>query len=71
MKEANYPVEHNHRFLRDFLVLGMNSYRVGNALTFNAAREMVKSKESAEKQLQLMNTEVHSINAPKGYQTPS
>ena len=74
-KEANYPVEHNDRFLRDFLVLGMNSdrvrkdcFKVGNALTFNAAREMAKSEESAEKQLQLMNTEVHSINAPKGYQ---
>ena len=24
LKEANYPVEHNERFLRDFLVLGMN-----------------------------------------------
>ena len=38
---------------------------VGNPLTFNAACEMAKS---AEKQLQLMNTEVHSINAPKEYQ---
>ncbi|PFX29628.1 Fibrinogen C domain-containing protein 1-A [Stylophora pistillata] len=43
-------------------------FKVGNALTFNAAREMAKSEESAEKQLQLINTEVHSINAPKGYQ---
>ena len=75
VKEANHPVEHNDRFLRDFLVLGMNSdrvrkdfFRVGNALTFNAAREMAKSEESAEKQFQLMNTEVHSIDAPKGYQ---
>ena len=25
LKEANYPVEHNDRFCRDFLVLGMNS----------------------------------------------
>ena len=25
VKEANYPVEHNDRFLRDFLVLVMNS----------------------------------------------
>ena len=24
LKEANYPVEHNERFLRNFLVLGMN-----------------------------------------------
>ena len=39
--------------------------KVGNPLTFNAACEMAKS---AEKQIQLMNTEVHSINAPKGYQ---
>ena len=29
---------------------------------------MAKSEESADKQLQLMNTEVHSINTPKGYQ---
>ncbi|CAH3022030.1 unnamed protein product [Porites evermanni] len=43
-------------------------FKVGNAFMFNAAREMAKSEESAEKQLQLMNTEVHSINAPKGYQ---
>ena len=75
VKKANYPVEHNDRFLRGFLVLGMNSdrvrkdcFKVGNAFMFNAAREMAKSEESAEKQLQLMNTEVHSINAPKGYQ---
>ena len=59
MKEAKYPVEHNDRFLGDFLVLGINSDRVrkdffnfGNALTFNVAREMAKSEESAEKQLQ-------------------
>ena len=39
--------------------------KVGNPLTFNAACETAKS---TEKQLQLMNTEVHSINAPKGYQ---
>ena len=77
VNEANYPVEHNDRFLRDFLVLGLNSdrvrkdsFKVGNALTFNVAREMAKSEESEEKQLQLMNTEVHSINAPKGYQGP-
>ena len=75
MKEANYRVEHNDLFLSDFLVLGMNSdrvrkdcFKVGNALTFNAARKMAKSEELAEKQLQLMNTEVHSINATKGYQ---
>lgn len=52
VKEANYPVEHNDGFLRDFLVLGMNpdrgrkdSFKVGNALTFNLAREMAKSEE--------------------------
>ena len=28
VKEASYPVEHNDRFLRDFLVLGMNSDRL-------------------------------------------
>ena len=77
MKEAKYPVEHNDRFLGDFLVLGINSDRVrkdffnfGNALTFNVAREMAKSEESAEKLLQLMNTEVNPINARKAYQGP-
>ena len=70
LKEAKY----NERFLRD-LVLGMNSdrvrkdcFKVGNALTFKEAREMAKSEESADKQLQLMNTEVHSINTSRGYQ---
>ena len=29
---------------------------------------MAKSEESADKQLQLMNTEVYSIKVPKGYQ---
>ena len=49
VKEANYPVEHNDG---DFLVLGMNSdrgrkdsFKVGNALKFNLAREMAKSEE--------------------------
>ena len=75
MKEANYPTEHNNRFLRDFLVLGINSdhvqkdcFKVGNALTFKEACDMAKPEESADKQLQLINTEVHSINTPKGYQ---
>ena len=75
VKEANYAAEHNDRFLRDFLVLGMNSdhvqkdcFKVGNALTFKEGRDMAKSEESADKQLQLMNTEVHSINTRKGYQ---
>ena len=76
-KESNYPVKHNERFLRDCLVLGMNSYRVrkdcfkvGNALTFKEAHEMAKSEESADKQPQLMNTEVvHSINTSRGYQS--
>lgn len=43
VKEANYPVKHNDRFLRVFLLLGMNSdhvhkdcFKVGNALMFNA-----------------------------------
>ena len=46
VKEANYPAEHNDRFLRDLLVLGMNSdrvrkgcFKVGNALTFKEARD--------------------------------
>lgn len=60
MKETNYPVKCNHRFLRDYLVLGMNSDRVGkdclkvrNGLTFKEAHDMAKSEESADKQLQL------------------
>lgn len=43
-------------------------FKVGNALTFNEGREKVKSEGSADKQLQLMNTEVHSINTSRGYQ---
>ncbi|KAL9950226.1 hypothetical protein ACROYT_G042698 [Oculina patagonica] len=68
-----YPSEHHDRFLRDFLVLGMNSdhvkkecFKEGNALTFSKAREMAKADESAEKQLQLMNpvvSEVHPVNS--------
>ena len=74
VKEANYPADHYDRFLRDFLVLGMNSDRVrkdcfkeGNALTFNKAREMAKTEESADKQLRVMNTqsEVHPISSMK------
>ncbi|CAB4020756.1 Retrovirus-related Pol poly from transposon, partial [Paramuricea clavata] len=69
IKEANYPAEHYDRFLRDFLVLGINSDRVrkdcfkeGNTLTFSKAREMAKTDESAERQLQLMNaSEVNNI----------
>ena len=43
-------------------------FKVGNALTFRQARDMARSEESADKQLQLMNTDVHYINTPKGYQ---
>ena len=75
MKEANYLIEHNDRSMRDFVVLRMNSdrfqkdcFKVGNAFTFKDVRDMAKSEESADKQLQLMNTEVYSINVPKGYQ---
>ena len=72
VKEANYPAEHHDRFLRDFLVLGMNSDRVrkdcfkkGNILSFSEAREMAKAEESADKQLQLMITavEVHPVTS--------
>ena len=67
VKETNYPVEHNYRFLRYFLVLGMDSDRVRkDCFTFKEARDMARSEESEDKQLQLMNTEVHSINIPKG-----
>ena len=31
-------------------------FKKGNALSFNEAREMAKAEESADKQLQLMNT---------------
>ena len=75
VKEANYSVKSNDRFVRDFLVLGMNSdsvwkdwFKVGNAPTFKEVRDMAKSGESVDKQLQLMNTEVYSINVPKRYQ---
>ena len=43
-------------------------FQVGNAFTFKDVRDMAKSEESADKQLQLMNTEVYSIKVPKGYQ---
>ena len=75
VKEANYSVKSNDRFVRDFLVLGMNSdsvwkdwFKVGNVPTFKEVCDMAKSEESADKQLQLMNTEVCSINVPKRYQ---
>ena len=74
-KEAYYPIEHNDPFMRDFFVLEMNSdlfrkdcFKVGNAFTFKEVRDMAMSEESADKQLQLMNTEVYSINVRKGYQ---
>ena len=61
--------------MRDFFLLGMNSdllqkdcFKVGNAFIFTEVRDMAKSEESADKQLQLMNTEVYSINVRKGYQ---
>ena len=41
-----------------------DSFKAGNALTFNVAREMAKSEELAEKQLQLMNSSI------KGHQGP-
>ena len=72
VKEANYPAEHHERFLRDFLVFGMNSHRVRkdcfkkiNTLSFNKAREMAKAEEPADKQLQLMYTavEVHPVTS--------
>ena len=53
-------------------MLGMSSDRVrkeffekGNALSFSEAREMAKAEESADKQLQLMNTssEVHPVTS--------
>ena len=75
VKEANYSVKSNDWFVRDFLVLGMNSdsvwkdwFKVENAPTFKEVCDMAKSEESADKQLQLMNTEVCSINVPKRYQ---
>ena len=75
VKEANYSVKSNDRLVRDFLVLGMNSdsvwkdwFKVGNVPTFKEVCDMAKSEESADKQLQLMNTEVCFINVPKRYQ---
>ena len=53
-------------------MLGMNSdrvrkdcFKVGNALTFKEAHEMTKSEESADKQLQLVNTEVAILFIPQ------
>ena len=61
--------------MRDFLVVGMNSdlsgkdcFKVGNAFTFKEVRDMAKSEESTDKQLQLMNAQIYSINVPNGYQ---
>ncbi len=72
VNEANYPDEQKDRFLRDFLVFGMNSDRVrkdclklGNTLTFDNARDMARAEESAEQQLKIIGThtaEVHAIN---------
>ena len=51
VKEANYPVEHNDRFMRNLPVLGMKSDRVrkdcfkaGNGLTFKEVRDMASHK---------------------------
>ena len=40
-------------------------FKKGNTLSFNEAREMAKAEESADKQLQLMNTavEVHPVTS--------
>ena len=70
MKDANYPIAHHERFLRDFLVFEMNSQRVskeclkeGNSLTFQKAKDVAKAEESADTQLKLMNktTEVNTV----------
>ena len=62
-KQAYYTIQHNDPFMRDFPVLGMNSdllrkdcFKVGNAFTFKEVRDMAKSAESADNQLQLINT---------------
>ena len=68
IKEENYPTAHHERFLRDFLVFGMNSQRVrkeclkeGNSLTFQKTKDLSKAEESLDTQLKLMNktTEVN------------
>ena len=69
VKEANYPTAHQERFLRDFLVFGLNSSRVrkeclkeGNNLTLQKAKDLAKAEGSAEKQLKSMNrTEVNTV----------
>ncbi|KXJ08987.1 hypothetical protein AC249_AIPGENE17533 [Exaiptasia diaphana] len=69
IKEANYPADLHERFLRDHFVFGINSSRVrkeclkeGNSLTFNRAKDLAKSEESAERQLKIMGQgEVHTI----------
>ena len=51
VKEANYPVEHNDRSMRNLPVLGMKSdrvrkdcFKVGNGLTFKEVRDMASHK---------------------------
>ena len=51
MKEANFSVEHNDRFMRNLPVLGMRSdcvrkdcFKVGNGLTFKEVRDMASHK---------------------------
>ena len=55
VKEANYPVEHNDRFMRYFLVLEMNSdrvgkdcFKVGSAVTFKEVRDIWQSQKSQQ-----------------------
>ena len=70
LKEANYPTGLHDRFLCDHFVFGINSSRVrkeclkeGNTLTFNRAKELAKSEESAERQMRIMSQgEVHTIH---------
>lgn len=70
IKEANYPSDLQERFLRDYFVFGVNSSRVrkeclkeGNSLTFNRAKELAKTEESAESQLKIMSKgDVHAIH---------
>ena len=74
VKEANYLQEQQDRFLRDYLVIGMNSdkvrkecLKIGNDLTFAKARDMARVEESALRQLQQMSKSVE-VNTVKGSQ---
>ncbi len=66
--DAGYPAAQHNRFIRDYLVFGMNSdnvrkecLKVGNDLTLQKARELAKAEESVIRHLQHMGAVGASI----------